>query len=452
MTIKKNKNRETKSLGTGQKLYKRAKEIIPGGTMLLSKRPEMFLPGQWPSYYKKAKGIEVWDLDNNHYFDMSIMGIGSCSLGYANDQVNNAVINSINLGSSSTFNCAEEVKLAEKLISLHPFAEMVRFAKTGGEATKIAIRIARAASGKSKVALCGYHGWHDWYLAANINDSKNLDKQLLPGLKTNGIPKDLAGSSIPFIYGDIDGFKKVIEQNKNDLGVIITEVQRGREIDLAFLQTIRSISKELGIVLIFDEVSSGFRLDVGGLHKLYNIDPDIICLGKALGNGFGISAVLGKKDVMEAAQDTFISSTYWTERTGYAAGLETIRQFQELNVIEYLIDIAKYFDCEIKKLIDTTGINITMGGLLTIPSMIIKENDPLVIKTYVTQEMLKKGYLASNITYLSVKHTKERIVDYLEILAEVFGDVKNEINKGNDLRNLIDGEVCHSGFKRLAKN
>ena len=435
----------------GPKLYKTAKKIIPGGTQLLSKRPEMFLPEFWPSYYKKAKDVSIWDLDDNHYFDMSIMGIGSCSLGYSNDQVNKSVIDSISLGSSSSLNCPEEVRLAEELLLLHPFAEMVRFSKTGGEATAIAVRIARAASGKSKVALCGYHGWHDWYLSANIKNSKNLDQQLLPGLKTKGIPKEMAGSSIPFTYGDIQEFKNVVEHNKDDLGVVITEVQRGREVDLDFLRTIRSITDELGIVLIFDEVSSGFRLNVGGLCEIYKINPDIICLGKALGNGFGISAILGKKEIMEVAQDTFISSTDWTERTGYVAGLETIKQFKELNVIDYLVDLADYYDSKVKELIDSLEINITMGGLLTIPSLIIKEENPLLIKTYITQEMLKKGYLASNITYFSYKHTKKIVDDYLKILSRILKIVKNEIDQGNDLKHLIDGDVCHSGFKRLAK-
>ncbi|MBA4319510.1 MAG: glutamate-1-semialdehyde aminotransferase, partial [Flavobacterium sp.] len=178
-------------MGTGQDLYKKAKTMIPGGTQLLSKRPEMFLPEKWPSYYKKAKGVEIWDMDDNKYIDMCIMAIGASPLGYANDAVSAAVNRAIENGCISSLNSYEEVILAEKLIDLHPHMEMARFARTGGEADAVAVRIARAASGKSKVAVCGYHGWHDWYLSTNIGNSGNLNDLLLPGLIPSGVPKEL---------------------------------------------------------------------------------------------------------------------------------------------------------------------------------------------------------------------------------------------------------------------
>ncbi|MBZ0305533.1 MAG: aminotransferase class III-fold pyridoxal phosphate-dependent enzyme, partial [Anaerolineae bacterium] len=177
---------EGATMGTGQKLWKRAKQIIPGGNMLLSKRAEMFLPELWPAYFSKAKGCKVWDLDGNEYIDMSIMGIGTNILGYGHQDVDDAVRKTIDAGNMSTLNCPEEVYLAEKLIELHPWADMVRLARSGGEANAIAIRIARAASGKDKVAICGYHGWHDWYLSANLGDDKNLAGHLLPGLEPKG--------------------------------------------------------------------------------------------------------------------------------------------------------------------------------------------------------------------------------------------------------------------------
>ena len=183
----------------GINLYKRAKKIIPGGNQLLSKRPELFLPGFWPSYYTKAKGCEVWDLDGNHYFDFTMMGVGTCVLGYADDDVNNAVIRAVNDGTMCTLNCFEEVELAERLIALHPWGSMARFARTGGEACAIAIRIARACTKKRKdTFFCGYSGWHDWYLSADLGDSSNLDGQLLPGLLPLGVPRGLKGTMLPF--------------------------------------------------------------------------------------------------------------------------------------------------------------------------------------------------------------------------------------------------------------
>ena len=161
-------------MGKGQKLYSKAKQIVAGGNMLLSKRPEMFLPNLWPSYFSKSKGCRVWDLDGREYFDVSVMGLGTNTLGYGNEEVDEAVKETVFSGNMSTLNCPEEVYLAEKLIKLHPWAQMVRFARTGGEANAIAIRIARAATGKDNVAFCGYHGWHDWYLATNINKKNSI--------------------------------------------------------------------------------------------------------------------------------------------------------------------------------------------------------------------------------------------------------------------------------------
>ena len=174
-------------LNKGQKLWKRALNIIPDGNMLLSKRPDFYLPKLWPVYFSKAKDMSVWDLENNKYFDLSLMGVGTNILGYANNKVNTQVNLTLKKSNMSTLNCPEEVELAEVLIDLHPWFDMVKFAKTGGEANAVAIRIARAKSGRDKIAVCGYHGWHDWYLSANMNDKKNLDTHLLQDLSTRGI-------------------------------------------------------------------------------------------------------------------------------------------------------------------------------------------------------------------------------------------------------------------------
>ena len=212
-------------MSKGQKLLKRAKKIIPGGNQLLSKRSEIFLPGQWPSYYKKAKGSKVWDLDNKIYNDFAGMGVTTCILGYADKDVNNAVKKAINNSSMNTLNSYEEVELAEKLIDLHPWAEQARFARTGGEACAIAIRLARAATGKNVVLFCGYHGWHDWYLSANLKKN-SLDNQLLPGLEPKGVPKTLKRTAYPFNINDTNSFKKAVQMFKGKIAAIIMEPVR----------------------------------------------------------------------------------------------------------------------------------------------------------------------------------------------------------------------------------
>jgi len=435
-------------MNSGSVLWNKAKKLIPGGNQLLSKRSEMFLPDQWPSYYKKAQGIEVWDLDDYHYFDMSIMGMGACVLGYAHPSVNEAVKKAVEMGSMCTLNCYEEVELAEKLIELHPWSQMVRFARTGGEACAIAVRIARAASQRDKIAFCGYHGWHDWYLSSNLSNSKNLDGQLLHGLEPKGVPRNLQNTVFPFHYGKLDELQKLVIEHKNEIGVIIMEVQRHESLDLDFLKQVRKAASHIGAVLIFDEVSSGFRLRTGGLHMLYGVEPDVVVLGKALGNGYPISAIIGRKEVMEAAQTTFISSTAWTERIGFAAALEVINQFEKNSVASHLIEIGQYLTTHLKKIFVSQGLRIDIVGLASAPHLVIKEAEPLLIKTIFTQEMRKRGFLASTLSYISFAHTKEIIDEYLQNTDEVSDFIITALKSGN-LFKMLEGPVCHSGFKRL---
>ena len=252
---------EGEVLGTGQKLWKRARSVIPGGNMLLSKRSEMFLPDQWPSYFSKTKGITVWDLDGKEYLDMGVMGVGTNTLGYSHTEIDTAVATVVSDGNLCTLNAPEEVYLAERLVEIHPWADMVRFARSGGEANAIAVRIGRAASGRDGVAICGYHGWHDWYLAANLSKGENLDGHLLPGLEPRGVPRELGNTIYPFNYNDYESLERIVATQ--DIGVIKMEVMRNVEPKNEFLQKVRKLATDKGIVLIFDECTSGFRETFG---------------------------------------------------------------------------------------------------------------------------------------------------------------------------------------------
>lgn len=435
-------------MSRGTRLWNQAKQIIPGGNQLLSKRAEMFLPEQWPAYFQKAKGCVVWDLDGKRYYDLSIMGIGACVLGYAHSAVNRVVKKAIDQGSASSLNSYEEVELAQELIKIHPWASMVRFARTGGEACAVAVRIARAYTGKDKVAFCGYHGWHDWYLAANLANNKSLDGHLLPGLEPLGVPRKLRGTSIPFLYGDLKSFRKIVKENKNELGVVVMEVERHKAVDLKFLKEIRKITQKIGAVLIYDEISSGFRVNIGGLHLKYKLEPDMTVLGKALGNGFPIAAILGKKRVMQAAQKTFISSTNWTERVGFAAALETLKQFKKLPVINHITKTGNYITKKLTQIFKDTSLKIEIVGLPSVVILSIKEENPLLVKTIFTQEMLQRGFLASTVIYVSLAHTKKIVDLYLKNAREVFTLI-SQAKKDNKLKKLLKGPVCHAGFKRL---
>ena len=433
-------------LGTGQNLWKRAKQVIPGGNMLLSKRAEMFLPDQWPAYFSKAKGCRVWDLDDHEYIDMCIMGIGTNTLGYGHPEVDEAVRKTIDAGNLSTFNCPEEVYLAERLIELHPWADMVRLARTGGEANAIAIRIARAASGRDKVAICGYHGWHDWYLAANLGDDKNLAGHLLPGLEPNGVPKNLRGTIFPFSYNNYAELEALV--NAQDIGVIKMEVVRNRGPEDDFLEKVRRLATQRGIVLIFDECTSGFRQTFGGIHKLYGVEPDMATFGKALGNGYAITATIGRREVMQSAQSTFISSTFWTERIGPTAALKTLEVMEQIKSWEQITKIGSNITMRWKALAEKHNLPLVTAGIPAITSFEFDSPNSLAYKTLITQEMLSKGFLASTLVFTCISHTSEILEQYFEALDSVFGLIK-ECEGGRDVGSALKGPVCHAGFKRL---
>lgn len=440
------KRNEGAAMGTGQKLWQRAKRVIPGGNMLLSKRAEMFLPEQWPAYFKRAKGCKVWDLDGKEYVDMSIMGIGTNTLGYGHPEVDAAVRATVDAGNMSTFNCAEEVYLAEKLVELHPWAEMARLARSGGEANAIAIRIARAASGRDKVAICGYHGWHDWYLSANLGDDENLTGHLLPGLDPKGVPQNLRGTVFPFNYNNYAELETLV--NEHDIGVIKMEVVRNNEPQSDFLHKVRKLATERNIVLIFDECTSGFRQNFGGLHKIFGVEPDMAMFGKALGNGYAITATIGRREVMEAAQSTFISSTFWTERIGPSAALKTLEVMEKLQSWKIISAAGLRVRQGWQTLADKHDLKIEHWGLPALTGFTIQSPNALAYKTLITQEMLAKGYIAGNSIYTCIEHTPALIDSFLGELDPIF-DLVKQCEEGRDVNSLLKGPICHSGFKRL---
>ncbi len=434
-------------MGKGQELYIKAKTLIPGGTMLLSKRPEMFLPDQWPSYFSKAKGISVWDLDGKELLDMSIMGIGTNTLGYGNDEVDAAVMETIKSGNMSTLSCPEEVYLAEKLVEMNPWADMVRFARSGGEANAIAIRIARAASGKDKVAICGYHGWHDWYLSANHNGGDDLSGHLLPGLNPNGVPKSLKDTVLPFHYNNYEELLALVENN--DIGVIKMEVVRNFGPEDNFLHKVRALATAKNIVLIFDECTSGFRETFGGIYQKYGVEPDMAMYGKTIGNGYALTAVVGIRAVMEAAQTTFISSTFWTERIGPTAALATLKVMERVKSWEVITETGNKMRKGWQKLADAHNLEISISGIPSLSTYSFNSPDALAYKTFIAQEMLKKGFLASTNFYASTAHNDDNLDLYFNALESVYQQISS-CEKGELLiGNLLEGPICHSGFKRL---
>ncbi len=430
----------------GPKLYKRAKALIPGGTQLLSKRPEMFAPEVWPAYYSKAKGCRVWDLDGREYIDMSIMAVGACILGYADEDVDAAVIESIHRGVNSSLNCPEEVELAEALIDLHPWFDMVRYARGGGEALSIAVRIARAKTKRDIVLFSGYHGWTDWYLAANLADESGLDGQLMPGLEPNGVPRGLAGTAIPFHFNDIDSLREAIRGKESEIAAIIIEPARGEDASSEYLQTLREIASEIGAVLIYDEITSAYRMCAGGIHRRYGIYPDIAVFAKSMANGYAMSAILGTEDVMQAAQSTFISSTNWTDRIGPTAALATLKKYQETQTDKHIISIGNKTQKIWQDAASKTGLQIDVTGLPTLSAFGFKSDQSMEFNTRFVIEMLQRGFLGFRQFKPSLAHSDVELDKYKNAIDEVFLLLSKLPSD-----EIISSPVAHTGFHRLTK-
>lgn len=435
--------------GTGQRLYEKAKIRIPGGTQLLTKRPERLLPDLWPCYFRKAKGVEVWDLDGNRFIDMSYNGVGACILGAADPDVDAAVIVAVQAGSMSTLNCPEEVELADLLCELHPWADMARYARTGGEAMAVAVRIARAYTRRDKIAFCGYHGWHDWYLAANLAKQSALDGHLIPGLEPLGVPRGLLGTALPFQYNRLDELEAIASQHKNELAAIVMEPIRNHDPLPGFLAGVKEIAARVGAVLVIDEISAGFRLNTGGAHLNFGLEPDIAVFAKAISNGYPMAAIIGKREVMSAAQNSFISSTYWTDRIGPTAALATIRKHRQKNVASHLKAIGARIQDGWRAAAEQHGLSVEVGGIEPLGHFSINCEESMAAHTLFSQCLLERGFLAAKGFYASYAHTQEHVKGYLEAAGEAFSMISQGIKDGS-LTKMLKGPIAQVGFRRLA--
>ncbi len=443
---------EARSGTVTQRLYEHAQERIPPGTQLLSKRPSRFAPGQWPAYFARAQGCEVWDLDGRHYYDVSSNGIGACLFGFCNPDINAAVIQRINQGHWCTQNPPEEVELADKLCDIHPWAEQARFTRAGGEACAVAVRIARATTDRSVVAICGYHGWHDWYLAANLGEDDALRGHLLEGLDPLGVPRELRGTALTFSYDSKEEFQQIINQHGHELAAVMMEPCRHHAPEAGFLEFVRDSAHSCGALLIFDEVTIGWRLHFGGAHLKFGIDPDMAIFAKALANGYPMGAVIGTKQAMAGAETSFISSTAWTESIGPTAALATLKKMEEVDVPAYVAEIGARVQ----------GYWRDAAEKHSLTSMVVEEGYPCVasfsfdheleaeLQTLYTQKLLERGFLATNAIYPTVANTEEIIDLYGEAIDEVSGEIAAAI-KSETVQEQLNGPVRQSGFARLVR-
>ena len=436
-----------KSFKKSDELLRKVEAVIPLASQTFSKSHLQYVKGAAPLFIEKGKGATVWDVDGNRYTDL-INGLLSVVLGYQYKKVDDAIRAQLKKGISFSLPSLLEYEVAELLKKHIPCAEMARFGKNGSDATSGAIRLARAVTGRDHVAVCGYHGWHDWYLAANIASDKALDGHLLSGLTPLGVPRKLKGTAHPFKYNDTGSFLRLINKYKNSAGVVVLEAVRNYYPEKEFIRILREVTKDLKIPLVVDEVSSGFRLNTGGAHLLFNLKPDIAVFAKGISNGFPMAAIIGRKTVMGLAQDTFISSTYWTERIGPTAALATIRKMKEKKVQQHLIRIGEKVQAGWEKSALRHGVKIEVCGIAPLGHFSFLYENPLVLKTLFTQFMLERGFLATTAFYASFAH-KDRLVDkYLNAADEAFAFIAKAI-AGGDPEKILKGPVCHEGFRRI---
>jgi glutamate-1-semialdehyde 2,1-aminomutase len=426
------------------KRWKKAAKIIPGGNMLYSKRAEAFLPKFWPTYYSKTKDALVWDKEGNKYIDM-IFAVGTNVLGYNHPLIEKKIIKAVKDGNMSTLNCYEEVQLTEELLKIDKWAGMVKYARTGAEANSIAIRIAKSYQRKKpNIAACGYHGWHDWYLSSNLSNRNNLNYHLTNNVKTAGVNNKLKNTTFLFRYNDIDRLEYLLKNKK--IGIIKMEVERIIKPDINFLKKVKNLSKKYHAVLIFDECTSGFRENLGGIFHKYKIFPDIVTYGKAIGNGHAITAVVAKKEFLRPAEDTFISSTFWSERIGFVAALTTIKIMKKKGIFELVKNTGKDIKSKWQEIAIKNKIEIEIFGKDSIPQFKFKKSNN-IYKTFLTQEMLKKNFLASTTVYVSISHNKKILQKYYKSLENIFYKIsQNDIKK---IKSSIKGDIAHTEINRL---
>ena len=428
-------------------LYEKAELLFPFGVQLLSRSPHLSAFGQAPIYYDHAKDGHFWDVDGNEFIDYS-MGAGPVLLGYCYDPVDRAVKAQIDRGVIGTMNNALEISFAEKMCEMVPCAEMIKICKGGGEADAIAVRIARGYTGRNVAVFCGYHGWFDWYLAANLDADNRLDEHLRPGILPKGVPNTLTGTSVPFEYNNVDSLREALDANKGNVACIVLEVTRSTSPKPGFIEAVRSLADEHRCVLIFDEVVTGFRCAPGGAQELFGVTPDLATYGKAVGNGYPLAAVAGKREIMESQYDNFISSTCYSETASLAAGLATLNEITNKPVLQTLAERGGRLKAGVEELARTHDLRTKVYGYDYYFGVGFDYGeDTGRISTLFMQEMTARGVYMTCAFYNCYTHTDEDVEKTLAAIDESFAVMTHAINN-NRVDDVLKAPERKVVFKR----
>lgn len=435
-----------------QELYQRAGELIPGWTQLISRRADQFARGVSPVYAQRAKGSRFIDVDENEYIDW-VNAVGAVILGHADDVVDGAVKEQIDRGSLYTLNSPLELELAEELCDTLPSAEMVRYTKGGGEACAVAARIARGTTGRDKILICGYHGWHDWYQAANFGVDPESGEYPFAGIEPIGVPRALAGTVIPFTYGDLTMLETLLDEHQGEVAAIMMEPARSTLPPTGYLEGVQALAHANNVLLIFDEVSCGWRQAICGIQSIVGVTPDMTVVAKAMSNGYPMGAVVGSRAVMEPAARMFISSSYWSDNIGLVAALTTIRELKRRDAETRFQAIGEKLRSALNKALVDAGLSGKCIGLHSNPTVSIDIPtgvDGRKISTLFIQEMARRGVH----TYLSFKatlaHTEADIEETAVAAREAFGVIKSGL-ENDTLDQLLTADLKKEPFRRLVQ-
>jgi glutamate-1-semialdehyde 2,1-aminomutase len=443
--------RQSHSVARSLEIYQKARQLIPGTTQLISRRPTRAALGFSPIYATSASGCRITDVDGNEYVDWS-SAVGPVVLGYAHPVVDEAVKAQIDRGSITSIVDESSVELAELLVRLVPSAEMVRYAKGGGEACTIAVRIARGVTGRDKVLICGYHGWHDWYLAANLG-GESLGEHLFNGIDPVGVPRGLKGTALPFPYGDLEALEALLQQNGGEVAAIIMEPMRTEMPPEGYLQGVRELADRHGVVLIFDEVSCGWRIHLGGAQAVAGVTPDLTCFAKAMSNGYPMGAVVGRREIMAPAERMFISSAYWDDNIGIAASLATIRELERIDAPALFERLGADFRARIDRAAHATGCPARCVGVSAHPRIAfdVPTAQAKKVATLFVQENARRGVILSGGFFFNAAHADADALDRTEVAVRAAFEVIAEGLQNDSLDSLLECDLVEESFRRFVE-
>lgn len=420
-----------RNLEESNKLWEKAVKLIMDGTQLYSRSPYVYVKGVYPIYVKGGKGSHVFDVDGNEYIDV-VMGLGPVILGYCYPRVDEAVKEQMKSGMVFSQLHPLELKCAELLIKHIPSAEMVRFLKSGAEATSAAVRLARAYTKRDKIIRGEYHGWHDWCMA---NTEKNT-----------GIPRSLHDTVFYPGYNNLEKFKVIFEENPGQIAAIITEAMELEEPKDNFLHNIKKLAHDNGSLLIFDETVTGLRFGLGGAQKYFGVTPDISTFGKAIANGMPLSAAVARAEIMESVKDSiFISTTFGSETLSLAASVATIKEMEDKDVAKRLWHNGEFFQKHINKILEENNMsNMKLVGIPYRLNIDFKDDNGKFwpeLKTLFMQECVKRGVIFGWNILTSFSHTDEDLNHVAEAVSDAVGVCKRAIDDDKQIKKYLEGDV-----------